>query len=648
MNSDEQPWQKLLPYAAGIAVVCGILARFTGLGSAPFAVDEYYLSQSIASVVRHGVPSFDCGGYYMRGLILQYLSAALQWGGLSAELAPRLVCAIASLVALPAAYLLGKRIHSPLVGFLTVILLCLSVWEIEMARFGRMYAPFQTVFLWYIVYFLRYTVDREAKALWPMIALSIAGPFVWEGGIFLLLANLLPVFLLQPDGRLPRGQWRYLAAGTLLLTLCFAFLKFDFRGMTAESMPPQYDPAITSALTDPLSGLRAPLLLLPGHPLWLTVAAIPFAASLMAIGWIWTLRSRPLLAVGLLAALGCAGVHQFLAAGAILLLLLMVRYIDRDELFGLSARWFQLALGLLVAFWVVFGAASVDWGDPHIGGPARGAAMLAYQFLRFPDFIGVVARPWIWAAPHLGAVLLVLCGIAVVRMAGSAAPMGNERALLVVFLALLLAASASHPPRQETRYVFNLYPIALIIALTTLAWLTDLVFRSPAAAAISTAAVALCGFALTEDFSPHHMLQINTREETFRLRMTPGMQSHLVIRDDYRSLAHWLQTNVPANVMVINGVHGLDHYYPGFRFFFVDASSPNFPDWSCRHGTVERWGNYPLLHSVPALANAIGTNGRAYLVAFGYEREDLLRSLAALSPTIAASEGAIIIIELRG
>jgi hypothetical protein len=51
---------------------------------------------------------------------------------------------------------------------------------------------------------------------------------------------------------------------------------------------------------------------------------------------------------------------------------------------------------------------------------------------------------------------------------------------------------------------------------------------------------------------------------------------------------------------------------------------------------------------VPALANAIGTNGRAYLVAFGYEREDLLRSLAALSPTIAASEGAIIVIELRG
>ena len=79
---------------------------------------------------------------------------ALQYAGLSPELAPRLIAALSSLIALPAVYLLGRRLGGRNIGLLAVAILAISVWETEVARFGRMYAPFQAIFVWYLVCFL--------------------------------------------------------------------------------------------------------------------------------------------------------------------------------------------------------------------------------------------------------------------------------------------------------------------------------------------------------------------------------------------------------------------------------------------------------------------------------------------------------------
>ena len=157
---------------AVIALIAGIYARFKGLGGASFDVDEYYLARSIENVLRTGLPAFSCGGFYTRGVVLQYASAAMQLGGSSAEFAPRFLSACSSILCIPAVYILGCRIRGRVVGLLAVILIALSVWEIEMARFGRMYGPFQAVFLWYLVFFLRYTADRNARALWPKSSLG--------------------------------------------------------------------------------------------------------------------------------------------------------------------------------------------------------------------------------------------------------------------------------------------------------------------------------------------------------------------------------------------------------------------------------------------------------------------------------------------
>jgi hypothetical protein len=144
------------------ALLIGVYARFEGLGKWPFGVDEYYTARSVQNILRAGLPEYACGGFYTRGLLVQYLAALLQLLGLSAEFSIRLIAAVSSLVALPAAFNLGRRLGGPIIGLLTVIVLAVSVWEVEMARFARMYAPFQAVALWYAVFFVKYTVDREA------------------------------------------------------------------------------------------------------------------------------------------------------------------------------------------------------------------------------------------------------------------------------------------------------------------------------------------------------------------------------------------------------------------------------------------------------------------------------------------------------
>ena len=172
------------------ALAGGLYGRFADLGMWAFGVDEFYISRSIDNVLRTGLPRFLCGGFYTRGLAYQYLVALVRHFSLSPEFAGRVVSAVWSLTGLPAAYLIGRRLGGRTLGLMMVIILSASVWEIEMARFARMYAPFQSIFLWYLVFFLRYAVDRKRSALMPMVLLSILGVLTWEGGAIMGVATL--------------------------------------------------------------------------------------------------------------------------------------------------------------------------------------------------------------------------------------------------------------------------------------------------------------------------------------------------------------------------------------------------------------------------------------------------------------------------
>ena len=629
------------------ALAVGIFARFKGLGAAPLAVDEYFLVRSTQNLLRHGWPVFDCGGVYSRGLILQYLAALLARLGLRIYVALRLISALSGLFALPAAFILGRRIHGRAVGLLAVTVLALSVWETEMGRFGRMYAPFQAVFLWYLVCFLRRTVDRDPRADWWMIILTLVGTLLWEGGVFLALANFLPVFLQRRSVNLSKREWAGLAKFVLVCATAYWFVTTDFRMLGGSpALPLDYDP--TAADTSSGFPGEAPSLwtALLVHRVWLALFLVPLAASAWAARTVWLRRETAVSAATLCAALAAGLAHQFLTAAAVLTLAAVLRFASWAQLTSQAARTVYCAIAICALFWLGF--VSAIWTRPTDGVLWQAAVSFAYPLISLPDVLNQVVRPWASAVPLLGVGLLLLVSAGVVRVVRHDEPgIADERAVVALFLCLLLAACASDTPRHETRYVFFLYPVAVLVALTSVARLTGTLTNSKGAAAALTALLGLGLFMLSEDFQPRHLMAIDRPATIFRLNMSPAQQSHLVTRDNSPALAQWLGRHAANDTdVVVSAYQSLDYYYPKTAFFYVERSDYNFESYSCRYGTVDRWSNRPLLQSAQALAALISDTSTTYLVTYSARVGSLLEQFSQYHPRIAWHEGHIAVIAL--
>ena len=653
MNSTSpSTWRTHAPLLAVglVALALGLFARFKGLGAATLSVDEYYIVQSVQNVLRTGWPEFDCGGWYQRGLLLQYLSAGLQLFGVSATLAPRAIAALSSVLALPAVYAIGRRAFSPAVGLIAVTLLLLSVWEVEVARFGRMYTPFQAITAWYALYFLRYTVDRVTSALVPMVLLSVLGILMWEGGVLLAAASFIPMFLTRERVRFSPAFVGKIAGLVLLVVFGFLLVTTDLRVTSPDMLPAGYT---GETFDDDVGGVGlldlAPNYLptLFSHPLWLVLGFIPLAAVALALRDVFIFRSRPLALLGLLVALVAAICGQFLAVGMILVLLVVFRFLDWRELFGRPMRRFQLAFVVCAAFWVAFVASAFEWQDIDVGSFVRGVALFGYQFARIPYLANVAAWPWARAVPVLASVMLIGLIASVVRVTRGRATetVTAERALLALVLCLLVAACMSHPPRLETRYTFFLYPLVIVLAVGALWSFVAARLRRTGLANAVAGALALGIFVPTEDFDVHHLIHID--DPDVYAGISPNLAAHFVPHGDTMSLVRWLNAHVvPGRDIVIAGTPVLDFYYPKVAYFFYDERDQMFRQSSCRRGTVERWSNKPMVFTVEALKGVVPAQGRAFIVVFD-DGGRLLDELAGMNAQVVLPLDGVNVIQVE-
>jgi hypothetical protein len=613
---------------AGVAV--GAYARFKGLGTWPLGVDEFYISRSVDYVLYSGLPEFPCGGYYTRGLLFQYVVAGLRLLGLEPELAGRLVTAVASLAVLPAAYLLARRLHSRTVGLVVVTILALSVWEVEMARFARMYAPFQAVFVWYLLYFLKYTVDGQRSAMLGMVLLSVLGVLTWEGGALMGLANLLPPFINHDSGRLHRRDWRYLGGMLLLFLMLYSAVAIDFRGYSGD---PAYAAAIGhSQLMGDDYNSPAPRLMLGLHGAWILLALLPVGLSLKSLRWLWSLRDRWLAASGLGLGLAMALLHQIAASFFILVLILLVRLVGWRELLERRAISFPAALATCAAFWIAFGIFSNGWfGETTEAGLLSIDKLIAlYENLAgFPHILQSIIKPWGRAIPLLSVFLFIALSALTVRtIFRQKLQVTVLSAVLVLVLTMVLAVAATGKPREETRYVFFLYPIMLALAIVAVALACERLISNERRATSVTILVVLLAFLTTEDFQPQHLARIDSREANFRIGMSTARAAHYYPRSDFRGLAQWLKTEVGGEDIVITGLSPLVQYYDEIDFFFIGKGDRLYRPFACDHGTTHRWTDLPLLYTSDALDPIVGSGQRVFMLLYPRRAIDLQREAA--------------------
>jgi hypothetical protein len=609
------PLRALAAIAVPIALLLGVYGRFKGLGTWPLGVDEFYISRSIDHVLKTGLPAFPCGGYYTRGILFQYAVAALRGAGATPEFAGRFLAAICSLAVLPAAFLIAKRLHGSWAGWIAVIILSLSIWEIEMARFGRMYAPFQAVFAWYVVCYLRFTVDRHGRALWWLAGLSILGVMTWEGGTLLGIGSLFAVLQARENAdRLTGREWLRLLGLLLLLALLYAATR-DLRGF-APSAEGDGGPAVgEDSRAEFLRAMFAPLGL---HPVWGCIFLIPLALSGYWLRSWRGYRQRGLASIGLCIVLALAAAHIFVAAAGILALLIMLGLVDMREQLAQRQRYFVLALLSFLIFWLAFAlVAGAQFGPTGAGALYPTIAFpIIHALFGFPDILQRILWPWGRVMPAWSIVLVL--GVLFWLVKALREPSRREQpatALLGLLLLLVLAVGAIPTNRIETRYTFFLYPLLVIFAVSAILSLPRLKLRF--AAPLPMALLMLLCFAATEDFRIRQILHIDSAANNFRIGMSAARADHYYPRNDMRGVAEWLQTHVRPGDVVISGIPNLDQYYGKYDYFYLDAPDEDRYDaYLCRDARTERWTNHPVLYEADSLRPLLDASRRVYALVY--------------------------------
>lgn len=587
-----------------LAVVLGVYVRFKGLGTWPLAIDEYFMWKPVLSIVTQGVPAFDCGGYYTRGILYQYVVAPLVAAGLGAEFSLRLISVCSNLAALPAVYLLGKRVSGTAVACASVILFSISLWEIEFARFGRMYAPFQALFVWYLVVLCRVVIDGIEKDRRWLYGLSLFGPLLWEGGIFLALLNFVPYLFRFQYGQPSSARVTALLAPVAILLIEYLYLTFDFGGSAVGNIAPNI-----SAYQEPSMFLVPPMLLLtlPQNWEWLLGAAAAAAFSVWAIYFIAQARPVDLagrLGLALIVLLTLLGLFGLAIAAFVLLLLL-----DWLNLRLLKAPVLRIAAAAALCnfvFWLTYGLATTDWHQffPAVE-PSETIKKLLVVLLKYPNIFDQIVYPWVEAIPRLAVLSAIFIAVAMLWVLLDRGEEIGLRLLIFVLFLLALAVGAIGTQHQSTRYLFFLLPVVFLITTTALYRVISALNSRPKVRE-PLFALAMAGLILvSDDVDFTHALNIDSPEINYRLGYDEAKANHYYPRFDYKTPSEFINQHKQPNDIVINTLYSATHYLDRVDYFYQNHLHTDFRLVSCDLSRRDRWSDAPLIHTPDALFRTI-------------------------------------------
>jgi hypothetical protein len=607
---------------AGIAVAIGIFFRFKGFSIWPLATDEYYISRAMAFVASSGLPEFPCGGYYPRGLLYQYVTAPLLAVGISPETSIRLVTILSNLAMLPAAYLLARQVGGLRVAAVVVAILSLSTWEIEMARFGRMYAPFQAIFLWYVYHAYRLIqTDDHSRWRW-LLGLSLAAPLVWEGGITLALLNFLPILT-------QRKAWsyRHLVAALGIVSVFIIFLQIDFRSLGPESAsrPSSVELATVDSVSpqDKINFLGAELVEAP------VLGSIFVVLTLILIvGFVRLLpafRSESRAIVTLLMVTACVLLNQILLAAMVLLGASLGNWFNMKDVLHPRYRRILLPVFGILVIWIAV-ALGITAEQGSISDLKRSVVRLL-PLISFPELIDSFAYIWLLSMPLMTAILVAgTCLALAIGLFRSNVDHRGLRLLLVVLIVSFTVIGAATLQYKETRYSFHLYPLLVILSLFGFAHLAFVGNQTKKRVERWTPPAFLCLFLLSSDFALDHMTRIDTYDANFRVGYSSIRARHYYQRFDVRSPADFVNQHADPLDLVVTASVVVTQYLRMKSFVYLDKTDERYARQACEFGKTERWTGLPLLSDakdIEALAET-RPSSRLWLIADHYAMKGTL------------------------
>lgn len=618
-----------------LAVILGIYFRFKGLGTWPLAVDEYYFIKSVENILKYGIPQFEHGGFYTRGIIQQYLTAGNLLLGFNAEFGGRVIPVLCNLLALPALYMIGKKISGETVAAWTVILFSLSLWEVEMARFLRMYAPFQTLFIWYCYFLYKALIESDKKSgkwIWIISSVSI---FVYEASIFLVLMNFIYVLWDKDKNTinlfsisLYKKNILKISGSLFLLLIAYYYLSIKFRTLGQVNL---YPPELVEYFKNQVSSrgiLREPILflqLLGNYTFWTVLFS--FLVTFNFFNFFKIIKNDisifskiSFLFLIVLSILNLIGL-LFLT----FILLFLVGWLKTNNIFlysdaqegilkskykptklfvSLVACW-----GLNLFFWILFSVNTTDW---HIYFPAEEIVGLASSikvslkyFLNYPNFYEtfVLFRETL---PIITIIILILFAFLFIKMflSKNESETRNERFLMFILILLVLFINLLDLQYFDTRYFFFLFPLILILGMVSVITISKSVFKKKKIQEIIFSFGIILILYFSEDFNLMYLLNIDSYDTNFRVKQSLELKKHFYPRWDVRTPAQFVNENSLPDDVIISNEQINEKYLNRLDYVFIDYRG-KMAQISVAGGSLERWTGAKLIYKYEQLVEII-------------------------------------------
>ncbi len=571
-------------------MLAGLYFRFTGYYTWPLAVDEFYIYKAMMFVLESGLPQFPCGGYYTRGLLYQSVTVPLLYLEISPEAALRSVTIVSNILMFPAGYLLARKIGGTRIAAIVVIILALSTWEIEMARFGRMYAPFQMIFLWYVYHAYCLIVDGDASRWRWLFFLSIVGPLVWEGAIVLALFNFVP-FLINRT----HASYYRISGSLLVLAASVGFLTTDFRALG------QGHDITSPVVTAEYSGLELlanrietfiPFMFeTPGSIFIFTVLllAFVFLVGRAIVRKTINLQESLVISFSSIALLA----NQVLLAALILSTASLLGWV-RAEI--LRIREIQL-VALLMTVTIAYCLVQAATGDFAPTLTSRIRALLA-----FPDILYAVVYPWLFNMPVMS-LMIAICMLSGMffSLSGRSSKAGGARLLMIYVLIAIGVIGAVPTQYHETRYSFFLYPLLICISGYAVYEISQRL-RTWHQSMVTWVPITFVGFFLfSSDFAVEHLVNIKNYDANFRVGYSDTRTRHYYPRMDFRSPADYVNEYATSSDLILISSVVYSEYLDHPDVMYLNKEDGRYKGQECSNGALERWTNLPLVGSISEL-----------------------------------------------
>jgi Dolichyl-phosphate-mannose-protein mannosyltransferase len=593
-----------------------ILVRAPGLGRWCFAVDEFYFSKAVSFILEKGLPMFPGGGYYIRGIGLQYLTALpVSFIG-NLELAVRIIPLLFGCMTIPLFFLFCRKFMEEGESILCTIILLLSSWHIELSRFARMYMPFQFfffLFLYNVHSGFRGNVPRHRIAAWIVAAVTV---FVYEGSVIpaLLLAALV---LTGDSGKTNKSLALFSVLFLALLSLNLAANLVNYRSLgvpkaeLVTTAPPVPDPFIAPVATSsapynsrvilPDFGLlafacrswsgRALLAILVCAGAWLAARSIRKYEGQYSKGVLY-LSIAPLVVLPL--------VHQF----GILVIL--------GVLLAMNRRDIRLTVEKDLPYWGIYVfLAVVFWG--FIAVQSGNLNRSRHFLVGYPPMKYAVLEPFLHAIPNWMVFLLGMAAFSILR--NVLFRKWEEDVFPITILILCLALIPVFKTLyKETRYSFFFFPLFLLVAMGEMRvlrrYLSEKVwpaFGKKAGSLLLT--IPLAVFLSTEDFHVLHVFDVSAPALNFRTGPYSQFADHWYPRFDFKTPVRFVEGEyVEGDVIVLEQV-AISQYLGKPFLNYVPEDSERFRGIARKGGTQELWSGRQLISDHRQLASKVPVNG---------------------------------------